>query len=134
MRIGYPPCFIDLTIIDVIPPSQPRGGDVHLQVNASIGDYLGTTSCWLDSEKLRLFSIATHQLYLSFQGDAHLQSLSPGELSLSLSPSDPSGIVLVRVDIGKHYPVRCTLSGEFEVELQALANIVNWSESPCLEH
>jgi len=59
------------------------------------------------------------QLYLSSKGLAKLVSMSPGEMSLSLSPANSRGYILVRFEGSKSLPFKCSMSGAFEVELAA---------------
>jgi hypothetical protein len=133
MKLGYPSNLIELKICEVVPPSLPTAGDVLLEVTAVIGAFSGVGSCWINAKEMESFSNATHLLYSSLQGIAQLASISPEDFTFSLEPSDSSGSVLVKIKIVNYHPVLCSLTGEFIVELQALAQVIAWSKNPYLD-
>lgn len=76
------------------------------------------------------FSRALREVYSSLKGKAELSSDPPGEFSLSISPSSPRGYVLVRVEVSQLTMFKCSMSGEFEIDLPSLAPLVAWSQNP----
>jgi hypothetical protein len=133
MRIDTHPNVVELHITDITAPDSPRPGDVRIEFNASVGGFAGRGSCWVAAEHFQTFASAVRQLYLSSKGLAKLVSMSPGEMSLSLSPANSRGYILLRFEGSKSLPFECSMSGAFEVELSALARLVSWSERPHIE-
>ncbi len=129
MRLETTPNFVELLITEVASSRLPSAGDIRVDVKTQIESFVGSGSCWIEEATLRAFSAATKQLLSSFQGSARLESISAGEFSLSLSPANSRGYVLVQVAISKSTPFPRAISGEFECELSALAHIVSWSEA-----
>ena len=130
MRIKNKPSFVELVTTEVVPSGLPSAGDVRVEVKASIDGFIGSGACWIEEPTLRAFATSCKQLLSSFQGSAHLESISPGEFSLSLSPANSRGYILVQVAISKSAPYTRSTSGAFECELSAMSNITSWSEKP----
>lgn len=130
MRLESPPHFVELHITEVAPPTLPSAGDVRLEIKASIGGFTGFASCWIEAQTMKTFSAGVSRLSASLQGSALLNSMSPGEFSLSLSPANSRGYTLVQVEMAKRIPVQRAMSGGFEVELPSLTQLVAWSENP----
>ncbi len=130
MRIEASPNFVELLITELVPSGLPSEGDVRIQVKAQIHDFVGSGSCWVEEPNFRSFSVNIDQLFSSFQGSAQLESISPGEFSLSLSPANSRGNILVQVTMSKSLPFPRAMSGTFEIELPALEPLISWSETP----
>jgi len=133
VRIESHPNAVELRITDITSPESQRSRDVHIEFSASVDGFTGSGSCWVAAEDFNAFAIAVRQLYLSFTGQAKLISMSPGEMSLLLSPSNSRGYILVQFAGSKLQPFPCSMSGIFEVELSSLAQLLAWSEFPRIE-
>lgn len=130
MRIETAPHFVELNITAVVPPGLPSEGDVRMEIKASINSFTGFGSGWVEAREFEAFSKAVEQLFSSFQGSARLESISPGEFTLSLSPANSRGYVSVQVEISRRLPVQCAMSGAFEVELPSITQLVSWLQDP----
>jgi hypothetical protein len=130
MRIETAPHFVELLITEVVPSGMPSEGDVRIEAKAQINGFVGFGSCWVGAREFKAFSIAAKQLLSSSKGIARLESISPGEFSLSLSPANPRGYFSVQVAISKRSPAPCAMSGTFEVEPPSLTQLVPWSQAP----
>ena len=133
MRIETHPHVVELRITDINAADSLRPADVRIEFSASVDSFEGRGSCWVAAEDFEAFAVDVRQLYLSSKGLAKLVSMSPGELSLSLSPANSRGYILVRFEGSKSLPFKCSMSGAFEVELSALARLVSWTERPYVE-
>lgn len=130
MRLESPHHLLELFATEVVPQELPAAGDVRLEVRASADSFCGATSCWVQADEMASFTSALSQFSASLQGTAELRSISPDEFTLSLTAINPRGYVLVRVELGKRVPHRCTFSTEFEVDLPSLAPLLSWCRSP----
>lgn len=141
MRIGTPSAFVELRITEILPPDSPAAGDLRIEFSASIAGFSGSGSAWIEVDKFKSFAIALRRLYLHFEGEAELASMSPGEMSLSLSRANARGYVGVRfagaklrsLSRDRDVWVRGSMSGAFEVDLGDIADIAAWSETPQVE-
>jgi len=127
MRIEVVPHSVELKITETVPPGLPCGGDLRVEAWASVSAFVGHGDCWIEAEQFRSFAASVETLYRHFDGRAELNSISPGEFSLTLSPANPRGYVLVQVAIRRQHPVQASMSGAFEVELPGLAELVTWA-------
>jgi hypothetical protein len=123
---------VEISILEIAPRGLPSAGDVRLKITASIDGFAGWADCWVEEREFKRFAGAVSHLYSTFQGEAVLCSMSPGEASLSLSPANSRGYVLVQVTVAKRLPFQCSMSGCFEAELQAVAEIASWRDTPPL--
>lgn len=133
MRIETHPNVVELRITDITATDSPRPGDIRIEFSASVESFAGRGSCWVAAKDFETFATAVRQLYLSSKGQAKLVSMSPGEMSLLLSPANSRGYILMRFEGSKSVPFKCSMSGAFEVELSTLARLVSWSERPHVE-
>jgi hypothetical protein len=124
VRIESAPHWIELRLAEFVPPELPRPGDVRIEFEASIDRYVGWGSCWIAADDFQDFKTAVRALYLSLQGVAHLKSMSPGELSLSLSVANPRGYIRIEFACAKISPLRCSMSGCFEIEQTQLSGVL----------
>ena len=99
MRIEAAPHTIELRITEIAPPGLPSAGDVRIEAKASINGFNGSCSCWIGAREFKAFAADARSLFSSFKGSAHLQSKSPGEFSLSLSPANSRGYISAYVII-----------------------------------
>ena len=130
MRIENAPYFVELHITEVIPAGLPSAGDFRLEVEASLSGISGFGSCWVNAREVKTFCQAAKQLVSSSPGSARLESISPGEFSLSLSRANSRGYVRVQVQISKRLPAPSGISGAFEVEWPAIVALTSWLEEP----
>lgn len=119
---------IELTITEVGPPHLPSAGDVRVEAMASMNGFVGRGHCWIDAETLASFAASFRRLSMSLDGIAELRSISPSEFLLSVSPADPPGSILVKVAISNPYPLPCSMTGSFEIELSKFSKLVSWVE------
>ena len=129
MRLESPPHFIEIRITEILSDQLPRAGDLRLEVEAGIGGFSGDGHCWVDAADFLAFSAQLSQLYENFKGVARLESMSPGQLSFSLSPANSHGYLQVKVVISRLTPVKLSMTGEFEIELGSLVSAVAWAEA-----
>lgn len=134
MRLDAKPHFVELRVTEMNPDTLPRPGDARLEASFRVDDFSGRCTCWVDGGDLRRFATALRELYTRFRGTASLESMSPGELSLSLVPANSRGYVRINVSLSKsEVGGQRAASGSFEVELPALAPLLSWAESPYVE-
>jgi hypothetical protein len=129
VRIDAPPHTVEFNITEILASNLPRPGDMKIEVKASVSGFVGRESCWVDADEFKIFAASAHRLHTSFAGIAELKSISPGELSLALSAADAPGYILIKVSIARFYPVSCSMSGQFEVELSAISQFVSWASA-----
>jgi hypothetical protein len=129
MRLESPPHFVEIRITEILSDQLPRAGDLRLEVEARIGGFSGDGHCWVGAPDFLIFSAQLSQLYENFKGVARLESMSPGQLSFSLSPANSRGYVQVKVGISRLMPVKLSMTGEFAIELGSLASAVAWAEA-----
>ena len=133
MRLRTGSDAVELRIVDILPHTSPRSGDVELQCVASICGFSGSGACWIEESVFKAFAAAVQHLHARFEGSAALTSISPRELSLSLAPASLRGYVSVRIAIARITPPECSMSGTFVVELPDLAELANWAQSPRID-
>jgi len=134
MRLEAKPHFVELRVTEICPDDSPRPGDARLEVSFRVGDLGGRCVCWIDADERRTFAAAVELLYTEFRGSASLVSMSPRELSFSLSPANSRGYVYVNVSLMKQsIDASGSASGSFELELPALSALVRWAQSPDVE-
>ena len=93
MRIECAPHWLEVKIKEISPARR----DIHVEVGASVDGFEGHARCWIEEEKIKSFTTSVRGLYQSFAGTAELNSMSPSEFSLALSPANHRGYMLVRV-------------------------------------
>lgn len=130
MRLESPSHLLELLATEVGPQDFSSAGDIRIEIQASVGEFSGKTTCCVEAHEMKRFSSSLSQLYSSFQGTAQLHSISPGELSLPLSPANSRGYVLIQVALAKLISPQRTFSAEFEVDLPSLAPLLAWSRNP----
>ncbi|MAQ17478.1 MAG: hypothetical protein CMN30_22120 [Sandaracinus sp.] len=69
--------------------------DLRLEVTARVDGFQGFVDTWVPTEAWNDFSEALAQLEAARQGEAILESLTPGELALAIRSVDPAGHVAV---------------------------------------
>jgi len=104
MRLEYAGDCIALRVTEEEPPGSPTAGDVRLEVEALINGFAGSGTCWVSGRDMQAFAVTLERLYSAFDVSVTLRSLSPGEFSLSLTPANARGYVLVEINISKHLP------------------------------
>jgi hypothetical protein len=130
MRIeDRPRAALELLITDILRSESLGSGDLRIEYEASVDNFAGKGWCWVTADDFHAFAVAARQILTSFNGRAKLTSMSPGEMSFSLSPAN-SRYVLVQFAGAKTQPLPCSMSGAFEVELAALVPVVAWAEHP----
>ncbi|MDX2220568.1 MAG: hypothetical protein SF172_16235 [Burkholderiales bacterium] len=92
----------DFISIEVVPNwSDPQGnGDVYVLISVSSSGYSGKNDLWVDGEALRSFVVQLADLNQSLKGKATLQSMSPGELELTIQSVSSRGHLAVSGSTG----------------------------------
>jgi hypothetical protein len=112
----------------------PGHSDVKLAAGLHGEGFAGASSAWVDADVFRGFALELGELVTHFHGDAVLESISPGDLSLRLSPANPRGYVRVDVSLAEGaVGARWAISGSFDVALAAVAALLRWAEAPRVE-
>jgi hypothetical protein len=130
VRIESTPHWIELRVTEFVPPELPRAGDARIEFEASINGYTGWGSCWVAADDFQDFQTAVSALYLSLQGAANLKSMSPEEMSLSLSVANSRGHIRVEFACAKDSPFRCSMTGRFEIDQTQLREVLHWQVDP----
>jgi hypothetical protein len=130
VRIESTPHTIELRVTEFVHPELPRAGDVRIEFEASINGYVGWGSCWVAADEVQDFQTAVRTLYRSSEGVASLKSMSPGEMSLSLSAANPRGHIRVEFACAKAFPYRCSMSGCFEIDQTQLIEVLQGQADP----
>ena len=129
MRLEANDSLLAVRITEVIPLGQQRAGDLRFECSASVKGFTGLSHGWIDAEHMKEWASTIRRLYESLDGVAVLESMSPGELRISVEPKNPRGYVTVRVEVASFHPTHRAMKGEFELALPDLRELVEWSES-----
>jgi hypothetical protein len=134
MRLSALPQYLDLRIAEVVPTELPGHCDVRLEASLHGKGFAGASSAWVDADVFRGFSLELTELVTHFHGEAVLESISLGDLSLRLVPANGRGYVRVEVSLAEGSAgTRWGISGSFDVELAAVAALLRWAEAPRVE-
>jgi hypothetical protein len=138
MRVGVHPKALELRIIEILRPELPRSGDLHVEFNASVDAFSASGDFWLDADEFKNFAAALRALSASRSGTPTINSLSPKEMTLSLSMADPPDYVRVTFAFSKFRayppaPYDCSISVAFEAGLGSLAALIAWAENPTID-
>ena len=127
MELGNDRAHLEIAVREVEPPTpHSRGGDVLLTVRVRYGDFAGATEAWILREAWDTFIVALRALDERRQGEAPLQSISPGELRLRAFAVDRAGHMAVEGEIGTlHYMREASLRfGRIEFDPSLLPLLV----------
>jgi hypothetical protein len=99
--------WLQLSIAEQCPPDHPSPGDVRFAISLRFGNgrdqtFYARTHAWIHSSELRAFSRDLELLDRTRQGTATLNSMSPGELVLTIAFADSAGHPVVRGQTGRH--------------------------------
>jgi hypothetical protein len=134
MRLNVAPDALTLRVTAVNSDALPRPGDLQIEASFRVDTFAGTSTCWVDAAAFQVFANSLRSLYTSFQGSALLESLSPGDFSLSLNPANARGYVSISVLIRKRTATGPrAASATIEVALAVLEPLVRWADSPHVE-
>jgi hypothetical protein len=132
MRIGTENEHLDLELLgrDGQPGIPPRRRDLQVKATLKLQEFGGSYSgVWLFEPDVVRFVDELQAIVESRRGTAKLDSMSPGELTLELRPTDPVGHFELSVRMSRHqwsgptyWPT--TVSGGFEVDPTCLPAIL----------
>ncbi|WP_425493874.1 WapI family immunity protein [Lysobacter gummosus] len=130
MRIGCELEHVSITLLERCPRQTPTEGDVRVHVAVVLGEFCGAyDSIWLERPVLAKFVEDLRGLELTRAGEATLQSMSPGELTLKFRSRDNLGHIVVEVLLQRfqysgptYWPV--VVSGGFELDPTDLPRIL----------
>jgi hypothetical protein len=131
MRIGDQD-WLEMRVTERLGIHAPSPGDVRLELTASVNSFTGRGWCWIAADQLTDFALAARLLYERMEGVARLRSLTPDQFDLSLSRVNARGYVGVRFAITQFQPALVRMTGEFEIQLPALAELVLWDNQQSL--
>jgi len=107
MRLGDSPAHLESLVTEVEPPTpHSRGGDVLLSVRVHYHDFAGATETWILRDVWDAFINALRALDERRQGEARVQSISPGELRLRFFALDRAGHMAVEGEVGTLHHMR----------------------------
>jgi hypothetical protein len=107
MLLGDSTTHLDIVVTEVEPPTpHSRGGDVLLSARVRYRDFGGATETWVLREAWDAFIGDLRTLDERRQGEARLESISPGELRLRFFALDRAGHVAVEGEIGTLHHMR----------------------------
>ena len=107
MILGTDADHVALTVVEVqaaVPGATP-GGDVRLQVRVRCQSFAGAGDAWISEENWTTFCQQLDALDRARQGDATLESISPGELRLRVQSIDRAGHMGIEGEL-THYSYR----------------------------
>jgi hypothetical protein len=82
---GVNPQTLELRITYIYGPEFPRWGDLQVEFNASVESFSASGDFWLAWDEFKDFAAALRALSSSRSGNATINSMSPGEMTLSLA-------------------------------------------------
>jgi hypothetical protein len=92
VRLGQPPDFIDLQLLEHGAPATPSEGDVRLGVSVRMDDFTGRyDQAWIAKADWSSFLSALDRLERDRRGQASVVSMAPEEFALSLRIVDAAG-------------------------------------------
>ena len=87
---------VELTVLERIPDDLPTPGDVRLRVRVEAEDFAGLSDqVWIEKAVLDQFVEEVRELERTRNGEATLESMSPGEFVLRLRSVDRAGHLAV---------------------------------------
>jgi hypothetical protein len=128
--IGETNEHLELQALERVPDHLPTSGDVRLRAVLKLGKFRGEyDQVWIEHAALRRFVRDLEALLETRAGSAELRSMSPGELTLVLSPTDTLGHVGAEVRLGRktysgHVRRETHLEGGFDVEAGQIGTVL----------
>ena len=138
MRIGDATDYLELEVLEVLPPGLPSPGDVRVQATLRLRDFSGSfTEVWIEKPELERFTADLARFVESGSGEVRLQAMSPEELTLVLRWTDALRVsegcadCSVEAHLGRYQysgetPFQATLSGGFELDSAQLPALLSW--------
>ena len=131
LRLGKVDEHLELVELERVPPDLPGAGDVRTMATLRVAGLYGSRTVWLAQPHLHGFIAAFTILLEKGTGSARLESMSPGELVLEITPSNARGDLHAAVAIRKWQYGRhsgsdlASLSGTIEIDAEYRQNILN---------
>ncbi len=92
MLIGDKGDFVEVLLVERIPPGLPGAGDLRLHVRVAFSTFRGEyDQVWVEASAFRAFLSELQVLEERRQGSATLMSMSPDELILQVHSTDRAG-------------------------------------------
>jgi hypothetical protein len=91
MKIKSGPNYLELEVQLETDSSLPSCGDALIGIVVSSNGYSGKNQVWVAKQELELFSAVIIKLEKNRKGEAVINSMSPGELSLRVYSYDSVG-------------------------------------------
>ncbi len=95
LRFGTQDNFVEISAVVERDPSLQSHGDVRLSIGVQSYGFNGCNALWVDRHVLRMFAGQLAKLERSLAGEAKLNSMSPGELELTVRSVSPLGHIAV---------------------------------------
>jgi hypothetical protein len=88
---------VEIAVTEVAEPIPPHsaGGDVRLQLGLTCDGFMGTGSSWIARDVWQRFLRELEHVEDRREGEAAVESMSPGELRLRICVTDRAGHVAV---------------------------------------
>lgn len=83
--------YIEIVATERVPKPLPCAGDTRLAVSVQVQGFIGGGSAWVNATRLEAFVARLRELEAHRQGDAEIESLSPGQFWLQFSATDQTG-------------------------------------------
>jgi hypothetical protein len=87
--------YVEMEVVDRVPPKLPSSGDVELSVEISSSGFTGQGFAWIAVSELTVFVTQLRQLEERRQGTATLHGMSPETFELCLHSIDRKGHMAV---------------------------------------
>jgi hypothetical protein len=96
-----------VSVAERCPAGQSSQGDVRFAISLRFGNgrdqtFYARTHAWVHFGELRAFAREIELLERTRRGSATLNSMSPGELVLTVAIADSAGHPVVRGQVGRH--------------------------------
>src|SRR5688572_15366390 len=99
-RIGTSTDKIEIECAEILGADSPAHGDLLLLVSVQSGEFSGRVDTWVDQASWSDFLRQLQELEQRRQGSATLESISPGELCLTVKSTDRTGHMAIHGLIG----------------------------------
>ncbi len=96
--------FVELDLVQEEGATLPSRGDAYVTLRVSSAGFSGHNDLWVFSQSLSSFCLSLVSLERDRRGEAVLESISPGELSLRIRSVDRAGHMAIEGKTG--YPVQ----------------------------
>lgn len=121
--------FFEMGVAIEEGPSLPAQGDAYVTIKVQSKGFAGHNDLWVQSEAMHAFCSALITLERNLKGEAALEAISPGELSLKVCSANSRGGVGIVGTIGYHVQNESTeylraVSFGFEFESSQLSAAV----------